>query len=145
MMNLITLILMSFAYRMRGWGGFLYGTFSRRLFWSASTGASCLLLGADVYTSIAASIGAFVGMWIEHGHCYTVNDLQQAVSLGAIGCARVTLLTWPMPFSSQAALFGLILMPLAYFLGTRLSKKLKWDSMWIAEPLAGSVLWLFLS
>lgn len=140
MINALVIFSVALVYRLRGWGGFLYGTFSRRLFWSASAGASCLLLGADVYTSIVAAIGAFAGMWIEHSHCYTVNNLQEAVSLGAIGSARMLLMLWWHPSCSYAALASFVLTPLMYWAGCKIARYFKKDEMWFAEPLCGAMI-----
>lgn len=129
------------AYRLRGWGEFLNGTFSRRLFWAATVGACVFLLGYSVAQSAYAAIGAFLSMaLIAHGKYYTVQNIQQAAMMGLIGGARMMATTLPLGLSTciAATALNVVLTPLAYFTGTRISDKLKVDSMWFAEPFAGA-------
>jgi len=146
---------LSLAYRLRGWGGFLHGTFSRRLFWAATVGACVSLLGYSVAQSAYAAIGAFLSMaLIAHGEYYTVQNVKQAGMMGLIGGARMLATTLPLAsvvslhddyvniniklFCFTATALNVVLTPLAYFTGTRISDRLKVDSMWFAEPFAGA-------
>ena len=143
------------AYRLRGWGEFLNGTFSRRLFWAATVGACVFLLNYSVAQSVYSAIGAFLSMaLIAHGKYYTVQNIQQAAMMGLIGGARMMATTLPLAsivslsgdavniniklFCFTATALNVVLTPLAYFTGTRISDKLKVDSMWFAEPFAGA-------
>ena len=139
--SLMVLAIISLAYRLRGWGGFLHGTFSRRLFWAATVGACVSLLGYSVAQSAYAAIGAFLSMaLIAHGKYYTVQNIQQAAMMGLIGGARMMATTLPLGISTciAATALNVVLTPLAYFTGTRISDRLKLDSMWFAEPFAGA-------
>lgn len=77
---------------------------------------------------------------IAHGKYYTVQNVKQAAMMGIIGGARMMATTLPLGLSVciAATALNVVLTPLAYFTGTRISDKLKVDSMWFAEPFAGA-------
>lgn len=129
------------AYRLRGWGGFLLGTFSRRLFWSLSIGASCVLAGAPLSLSVGSALGAFAGMMIPHGRWYQVFSFSDALHMAGIGLARALfILCWhPSWLIFPALALAMVLTPLGYWLGCRLAERNKIDSMMLAEPLVGGV------
>lgn len=143
--SLMVLAILSLAYRLRGWGGFLLGTFTRRLFWAVIIGAAGFFLGALWWQSVAMSIGAFAGMWIQHGKYYTVENTQQAVSMAAIGGARMVLMLWWSPMCGLASIASMALTPLGYWIGVRIARRLRMDEMWFAEPIVGLLYGLILS
>lgn len=144
---------MALAYRLRGWGGWLKddavtkgGTFARRIWWATCVALCMAIMGAEWWQSVLSGIGAFASMaWISHGEYFLVQNGRQMMAMAAIGAVRMAATTLPFGLAALPAIaLNCVLTPFCYFIGTRLSAKLKVDIMWIAEPLAGAAFGLCL-
>lgn len=141
-MLLISAILAGVAYRLRGWGKFLSGTFERRLFWSCIVAAIFALNNLDPRLP---SLAAFIGMLIPHGKVYEVRTKLQALGMFIVGSTRFALLSL---VSLPLVLLSGLLQTLSYRIGTvAYDKRYVKDPLLISEPLVGVfgyglVIWL---
>ena len=151
---------LALAYRLRGWDGWLWGTFSRRVFWAVCVTFLFIMFGiagsgASVagYLAPQVAIGAFAGMWISHGAYFDVGKVNgsvfgDAALLALIGAARMALICLPWGWRVEGA-FPLLAAvvaafalwhSMAYLLGKWAAYEIRLypDPIAIAEPLVGA-------
>lgn len=71
-------IICSLAYAYRGRSSL--GTQFGRLVWSITVGFSVFFATSDWYTPVICFIGAYVGMFLSHGHYFTVGNNKNPVN-----------------------------------------------------------------
>ena len=134
------------AYRLRGYGLFMSGTFGRRLFWCFCIAILCLSLGAGLTASLGAAVGAFAGLMIPHGKYFAINGkAKNAMVMSLIGVARLGLIGLPLllatPDAMALPIIGALQGP-AYYAGYLLRDKLGLEGIAWGEALTGAYIFV---
>lgn len=134
---MLTAFFLSVSYRLRGWGGFLHGTFERRMFWVCSVMIACLLNGSVVGSTLLAGVGAYLGLLIPHGKWFDVSTLEKSFILSAIYFCRIVLICLPFGFHPVYFAYFSIIITAGYWLGHKALHETGIDALLIAELIAG--------